>query len=139
MTPYVTAEQFKKRFPETDLSDWEIENLLKAASLDTDTLTFNRITACGFSNLTAFQKERVQEAVLLQADFRTQNAELFDSAIAAYSLDGVSVTFDKSRIVSVGGAVTSTAVDGLEFDALSNGKPTFTPAPTVARTTVAKS
>ena len=79
MTPYVTAEQFKKRFPETDLTDWEIENLLKAASLDTDALTFNRITACGFSRLTAFQQERIQEAVLLQADFRTQNAELFDT------------------------------------------------------------
>lgn len=37
------------------------------------------------------------------------------------------------------GGGDSTAVDGLEFDALSNGKPTFTPAPTVARTTVAKS
>lgn len=110
MTPYVAAEQFKKRFPETDLTTREIENLLKAASLDTDALTFNRITACGFSALTAFQKERVQEAVLLQADFRTRNAELFDSTIAAYSLDGVSVTFDKSRIVSVGGAVTSLAV-----------------------------
>ncbi len=37
-----------------------------------------------------------------------------------------------------GGGGDSTAVDGLEFDALSNGKPTFTPAPTAARTVAAK-
>lgn len=36
------------------------------------------------------------------------------------------------------GGGDSTAVDGLEFDALSNGKPTFTPAPTVAKTIASK-
>ena len=110
MFPYATVEQFRAMFPDTELSDTQISRLLEAASTDADALTFNRITACGFERLTPFQQTCVQRAVCRQADFREKNAELFDGAIASYSLNGASVTFDKDRIVTVGETVTAPGV-----------------------------
>ena len=110
MFPYVTTEKFKEKFPKTEISDPDIQNLLESASTDVDAMTFNRITACGFDGLSEFQKACVQRAVCQQADFRFQNADLFDGAIASYSLNGASVTFDKDRIVTVGETVTAPSV-----------------------------
>ena len=110
MFPYVTTEQFKDRFPNSEMSDDKIQSLLESASTDVDAMTFNRITACGFDSLSEFQKACVQRAVYQQADFRFQNADLFDGAIASYSLNGASVTFDKDRIVTVGETVTAPSV-----------------------------
>ncbi len=48
------------------------ENLydaLRNASRHIDALTYNRIVGQGFSNLTPFQKEIIQEVVCQQADF----------------------------------------------------------------------
>lgn len=108
--PYATKEQFLTMFPNTEMSEQEIQNQLEAASVDVDGLTFNRITACGFDRLTAFQQDRVQRAVCQQADFRFQNADLFDGVIQSYSLNGASVTFDKDRIVTVGETMTSSSI-----------------------------
>lgn len=110
MYPYATKEQFLQMFPDTEMTAQEIENQLEAASVDVDGLTFNRITACGFDRLTAFQQDRVQRAVCQQADFRFQNADLFDGVIQSYSLNGASVTFDKDRIVTVGETMTSSSI-----------------------------
>ena len=68
------------------------EYLLKA-SRKVDTLTFNRIRAIGFNNLSEFQKELVQEAVCELADFIYENQDALTSPIASYSLNGASVTF----------------------------------------------
>ena len=110
MFHYETTEQFKDRFPNSEMSDDKIQSLLESASTDVDAMTFNRITACGFDSLSEFQKACVQRAVCQQADFRFQNADLFDGAIASYSLNGASVTFDKDRIVTVGETVTAPSV-----------------------------
>lgn len=107
MSAYVTKDDFVKMFPKTQIPSDEIELYLKTASVDIDSLTFNRIVACGFDSLTQFQKEKVQSAVCRQAEFRYQNQELFDSLIQSYSLNGASVTFDKSRLVTICGATTS--------------------------------
>lgn len=113
MSPYATKEEFLRLCPEADKN--KINSALTAASIDVDSLTFNRITACGFQNLTPFQQERVKYAVCRQADFRLQNEELFCGSIASYSLNGASVTFDRDRIITQGGAVTSCDI----FSALS--------------------
>ena len=97
-------------FPKTQMPSDEIELYLKTASVDIDSLTFNRIVACGFDSLTQFQKEKVQNAVCRQAELRFQNKELFESVIQSYSINGVSVTFDKSRLVTICGATTSTDI-----------------------------
>lgn len=113
MSPYVTKEEFLKLFPEADKD--KADSALTAASIDADSLTFNRITACGFQNLTPFQQERVKYAVCCQADFRLQNEDLFSGSVASYSLNGASVTVDSGRLISQGGALTSCEI----FAALS--------------------
>lgn len=107
MSAYVTYDDFKKMFPNSQIPSDEILFYLKTASVDIDSLTFNRIIACGFDTLTDFQKEKVKNAVCRQAEFRFQNQELFDGVIQSYSLNGASVTFDKSRLVTICGATTS--------------------------------
>lgn len=71
----------------------ESEAYLMKASRKVDTLTFNRIRAIGFENLSEFQKELVQEAVCELADFMYENQDALTSPIASYSLNGASVTF----------------------------------------------
>lgn len=110
MKPYATKDDFFGIYPDTELSENQIRCALAAASVDVDSLTFNRITACGFDNLTDFQKEVVRTAVCRQAHFRVQNEELFGGSIASYSLNGASVTLDKSRLIAQGGAVTESDV-----------------------------
>lgn len=107
MSAYVSKTDFSQMFPNSQIPSKEIDLYLKTASVDIDSLTFNRIVACGFDSLTPFQKEKVQNAVCRQAEFRYQNQELFDSIIQSYSLNGASVTFDKSRLVTICGATTS--------------------------------
>lgn len=110
MTSYATKEDFFKMFPNSSIPQNEVLICLEAASSDVDSMTFNRITACGFDNLTAFQKEKVRSAVCRQAGFRYENAELFESAVQSYSINGVSITYDKSRILSIGNAMTSPVI-----------------------------
>lgn len=107
MSAYATKEMFREKFPNTEMTDSQIVSKLQTASVDIDSLTFNRIVACGFDALTTWQQEKVQNAVCRQAEFRFQNQELFDSPITSYSINGVSVSFDKSRLVIMSGVTTS--------------------------------
>lgn len=91
----------------------QLENRLRRACRDIDSLTFNRIVEKGFENLTEFQQELVKEAVKLHADFCYENAELLDSPLASYAINGVSMSFDKSKIVTIGGVTTSSEAYGL--------------------------
>ena len=91
----------------------ELEKRLRRACRDIDSLTFNRIVRTGFENLTEFQQELVREAVELHADFCYDNAELLESPLSSYSINGVSMSFDKSKIVTVGGITTSSEVYSL--------------------------
>ena len=91
----------------------ELESRLRRACRDIDSLTFNRIVKAGFENLTEFQQELIKEATQLHVDFCYENAELLDSPLSAYSINGVSMSFDKSKIVTAGGVTTSSEVYGL--------------------------
>jgi len=50
----------------------------------------------GFSDLTPFQQEIVQEVCCMQADFEWQNREIFDMILQGYSINGVSMQFGES-------------------------------------------
>lgn len=91
----------------------QLESRLRRACRDIDSLTFNRIVSAGFENLTEFQQGLVKEAVQLHVDFCYDNAELLDSPLSAYSINGVSMSFDKSKIVTEGSVTTSNEVYGL--------------------------
>lgn len=105
---YLDPEDYKGNIPAE-----ELEKRLRRACRDIDSLTFNRIVRAGFENLTEFQQELIREAVELHADFCYDNAELLESPLSAYSINGVSMSFDKSKIVTVGGITTSSEVYSL--------------------------
>ena len=88
----------------------QLESRLREACRDIDSLTFNRIVEVGFGNLTEFQQERIKEAVQLHADFCYENADLLESPLASYAINGVSMSFDRSRTVTVDGITTSSRV-----------------------------
>lgn len=105
---YLNPDEYKGNIPVD-----EQEQRLRQACRDIDSLTFNRIVKAGFENLTEFQQELIKEAVQLHADFCYDNAELLDSSLASYAINGVSMSFDKSKIVAVGGVTTSSQVYSL--------------------------
>ena len=89
-TPYATEEDFEELFPG---SDTPAESDLVKASRHIDSLTYNRIVEKGFDNLTGFQQEIIKEVCCRQAAFEMENAEMLDSPLSAYSVNGVSMTF----------------------------------------------
>lgn len=107
---YATVSDFLKKYPNAPLQEREIAAALAESSTDVDSLTFNRIREVGFENLTEFQKEKVSESVLLQANFRTENAELLQSPLSSYSINGVSMSFGGKSLVTCGDVLTTRSV-----------------------------
>lgn len=107
---YLTYTEFLEFFPESDIPLNRFESLEKRAETDIDTLTFNRITKQGFESLTDFQQDRVRRSVAEQVKFIFDNSELLDSPLSAYSISGVSMSFDRSKLISVDGVTTTNQV-----------------------------
>ena len=81
----------------------DLEKLLHNASRHIDTLTYNRIVAAGFSELTDFQKEIITESCCRLADFLNDNADLLDAALNSYSVNGVSMSFGGVSVAVING------------------------------------
>ncbi|MBQ9613970.1 MAG: hypothetical protein IJV14_15505 [Lachnospiraceae bacterium] len=96
--PYATLDDYD------DLLENAIEveeaDLLQA-SRHIDSLTYNRIVARGFGNLTPFQQEIIKEVVCRQAMFEVENADAISSVLSSYSINGVSMAFGSSWNVFV--------------------------------------
>lgn len=87
---YVTTDEYERLFPDgVSVTDAD----LRTASRHVDTLTFNRIVSLGFSNLTEFQQGVVKEVVCRQAAFEVENADVIQSVLSSYSINGVSMQF----------------------------------------------
>lgn len=91
-TPYVTATEYAE-MGYTDLPSDDVTKFLTEASRNVDTLTFNRIVAKGFANLTEFQQGIIKQVVCEQADFLYDNADAIASVLDSYSINGVSMRF----------------------------------------------
>ena len=91
-TAYVTPTEYAE-MGYTTLSADEAGQFLKDASRNIDTLTFNRIVAKGFDNLTEFQQEIIKECVCKQADFLYENADAINSVFDTYSINSVTMKF----------------------------------------------
>lgn len=91
----------------------EQEQRLADAQMVVDSLTYNRIVRRGFENLTAFQQRLVKESVRKQANFAYENAEMLDSPLSSYSINGVSMGFDKSKVMEINNITTTREVYGL--------------------------
>lgn len=98
--PYVIASEYKDAGYEIILDD-ELEKRLKQASRHIDSLTFNRIIAKGFDNLTSFQQEIVKECTCELANFEYENEDVIQSVLQNYSINGVSMSFGSSWNVMV--------------------------------------
>jgi hypothetical protein len=94
--PYVTPDYYKGTYKGSTVPEDELERALRQASRHIDSLTYNRIVGKGFSNLTEFQQEVIQEVICLQADFECENADEINTILSSYSLNGASVSFGSS-------------------------------------------
>ena len=94
--PYVTPDYYKDIYKGSTVPDDQLERTLRQASRHIDSLTYNRIVGRGFSNLTEFQQEVIQEVVCLQADFEHENADEINTILSSYSINGVSAQFGSS-------------------------------------------
>lgn len=105
---YLSVEEYSG-----DIPPEKLEKQLADASRHIDSLTFNRIVAEGFENLTEFQRETIKEAVAKQADFNFENADILNSPLNSYSISGVSMSFDRTKVVTVGSVTTTNEVYSL--------------------------
>lgn len=100
--PYADTDFYNKTYMGDTIPNEMIEKRLRTASRHIDSLTYNRIVGQGFSNLTDFQKEVVQEVVCRQADFEHENADEIETILQSYSINGVSAQFGSSWNVFTG-------------------------------------
>ena len=94
--PYATPGYYQGKYEGTLIEDDDLKKALVQASRHTDSLTYNRIVGRGFSNLTRFQQDIIQDVVCQQADFETENADEINSILSSYSINGVSAQFGSS-------------------------------------------
>ena len=94
--PYATPEYYPDTYGGTLILENDIERALQIASRHIDSLTYNRIVGRGFSSLTQFQRDIIQDVVCQQADFETENADEINSILSSYSINGVSAQFGSS-------------------------------------------
>ncbi|HIT41453.1 MAG TPA: hypothetical protein IAB60_04995 [Candidatus Caccovicinus merdipullorum] len=93
---YVTPEYYLDTYGGSLIPEDELKRALVQASRHIDSLTYNRIVGQGFSNLTSFQQDVVQEVVCQQADFEYENADEINTVLSSYSINGVSAQFGSS-------------------------------------------
>lgn len=94
--PYASPGYYQGKYEGTLIEDDDLKKALVQASRHIDSLTYNRIVGRGFSNLTRFQQDIIQDVVCQQADFETENADEINSILSSYSINGVSAQFDSS-------------------------------------------
>lgn len=98
MNNYVTTQYYFSTFRGNVIPANELEKFLKDASEIVDILTYNRISLLGgFAALTDFEKEKIQRATCLIADFYKQNENELKMIIDSYSIEGVNATFFSSQ------------------------------------------
>nr|DAM27021.1 MAG TPA: Head Tail Connector Protein [Caudoviricetes sp.] len=93
---YVTPEYYKEIYKGSTVQEADLERYLRQASRHIDSLTYNRIVGRGFSSLTEFQQEVIQEVICQQADFEYENADEINTILSSYSINGVSAQFGSS-------------------------------------------
>lgn len=103
MSKYVDSDYYLNTYKGTVMtSEEDINKQLEKASLHIDSLTYNRIVARGFDNgLTSFQQDIVKRVVCELADFEFENADVLETTLSNYSINSVSMSFEKSWNVEI--------------------------------------
>lgn len=105
---YATLDDYTKLGLSGDEST--ITPLLEQASDAVDALCYGRIRRIGFNDLTGFQQEKVKKAVCYHAAFLYAHGDLLNSPLSSFGINGVSMSFDASKVVTQGGVTTNQAV-----------------------------
>lgn len=93
---YADAAYYKEIFGGDIVPAEQLDKKLRKASRHIDSLTYNRIVGQGISNLTEFQQETIKEVCCEMADFEYENADMINSVLQSYSINGVSMSFGSS-------------------------------------------
>lgn len=99
---YVSEGYYTDRYEGTLIPEDDQKKALIQASRHVDSLTYNRIVGQGFLNLTEFQQEIIKEVVCRQAEFEYNNADMIESVLSSYSINGVSAQFGSTWNVFTG-------------------------------------
>ena len=110
---YAEIIDYYQMYPDDDIAESELLSALSAAQRDVDSMTYNRIRAIGFDRLTAFQQQMIKSAVCEQAKFRCVYADLLESPLQSYSINGVSIQFGGTALAEYGGIKTTAHAAGL--------------------------
>lgn len=108
--PYADATYYKDTYLGTLIPEDHRDKALKDASRDIDSLTYNRITAVGITNLTTFQQNIIKEVTCLHADFKNQYGDFLDSPISGYGAGSTNVSLKPNGIAGQNGISTSKQV-----------------------------
>ena len=95
---YVDETYYKETFGGTILSEVSINPKLERASDQIDTLTYNRINAKGFDNLTEFQKDKIKKSICIHAEFIEQYGSYIDMPLSGFSAGSTSVSFNANKV-----------------------------------------
>ena len=68
--------------------------LLKKAERNINALTFNRIVAKGFDNLSLWQQDIIKEVIQEYVEWMYSNEALLNTYLKSYSINGTSMTID---------------------------------------------
>jgi hypothetical protein len=96
MASYADKKYYLNTYKGSLIPEDKIEEKLEEASMHIDTLTYNRIVGRKFENLTTFQQNIIKKVVCKLADFEYDNADILQTTLSSYSINGVSVNFQKS-------------------------------------------
>jgi hypothetical protein len=84
----------------------EFNKYINSVTMDINSLTFNRID--DFDKLTDFQKNIINKVIVDMIDFNVEYADVVDMPLNSYSINGVSMTWDNSKIENVDGVIIRT-------------------------------
>ncbi len=110
---YVTPEDYAARSLTGSIPAEALSAALARAEREIDSLTFTRIRAIGWDRLTAYQQDCITQAVVEQADFVAEYGEALSNPLAAYSISGVSMQWDRSQFVCRSGVYTSAGIHAI--------------------------
>ena len=109
--PYADATFYSNTFKGSMIPEDELEKQLNLASMDIDSLTYNRIGGeTGLAMLTPFQKAMVEQAVCLHAEYMYEYGSFLDSPLGGYSAGSTSVSLKNTGIAGQNGVNTSRRV-----------------------------
>lgn len=109
---YATQADYEK-YGDGLIEEGALSKRLERASDEIDSLTFNRIVARGFDNLTDFQQKNIKKAVCRHADFNSKYGDFLDVPFAGFGAGSISMSFKTEQDMGGGGVVTSQIVTDL--------------------------